>query len=270
MAEFLGTHQWKDGRLAMGVMPRSRDDVPGWGRVRKIQDLFAEGKALSLEQVLQFRVSAHQHNEAYAWSWAAAALLDFHPRYRDRFRSISHSVGAPDFTEQFRQRIGDDWNALADEWQVFVGNMEYGYDVPPMAIDFKPGQPPGSGWNVVRVDAAKGWQNTGIQLDEGASYDIRAQGRYQVAKEPVIWWCEPGGVTIRYHRGHPLGILLAAVKPDGVEGEASAFLQPETIGLGTTLNPQATGTLYLRINDSAAELNDNAGTLDVAIRAAAK
>jgi hypothetical protein len=267
IAELLGTHQWKHGRLAMAVMPRSRDDVPGWGRVRTIQDLFHEGKALSLDEVLRFGGAAHQQNEAYAWSWAAAALLDFHPRYRERFRSLSRSVEARDFTEQFRKLIGDQWNSLAAEWQVFVANMEYGYDVPRMTIDFTPGSPPESGWNLVRVEATKGWQNSGIRLQGGTSYEIRAQGRYQLADEPVIWWCEPGGVTIRYYRGRPLGALLAAVAPENTNDKGAAFFHPEAIGLGATINVESSGTLFLRINESAAELDDNAGTLDVAIRA---
>ncbi|NLS93462.1 MAG: hypothetical protein GXX96_14990 [Planctomycetaceae bacterium] len=267
-AELLGTHQWKDGRLTMGIVPKSRDDVPGWGRVRRVQDLFAEGKALSLPQVFDFSGTAHQDNDAYAWSWAAAALLDLHPRYQVRFRSLSRAVEDRDFTERFRKLIGDDWRALAEEWQVFVGNIEYGYDVPRMAIDFTPGGPPRSGWNLIRVEADRGWQNSRIRLDGGKAYEIRAQGRYQVADQPAIWWCEPGGVTIRYYHGRPLGVLLAAVRSDDPHNETSVFLQPETVGLGTTIRTESAGTLYLRINDSAAELDDNAGTLDVAIREA--
>jgi hypothetical protein len=40
------------------------------------------------------------------------------------------------------------------------------------------------------------------------------------------------------------------------------------IGLHTTLKPTATGTLYLRVNDSAAKLDDNRGTLTVTIETA--
>ncbi len=266
IAELFGTHAWKDGRLAMGIMPKSRDDVPGWGRVRKIKDLYAEGKALSLDEVFHFSGTAHRHNEAYAWSWAIAALLDFHPRYQERFRGLGRSVEARDFTEKFRRLIGDDWETLSEEWQVFVGNMEYGYDVPRMALDLASGEPLEPGWNVVRVDAARGWQNTGLQLASGTSYEVRAKGRYQVAKEPKIWWCEPNGVTIRYYRGYPLGVLLGAVRAESSEGKVCAFLEPDTIGLGRALEVEATGTLFLRINESAAELGDNAGAIDVAIR----
>ncbi len=37
------------------------------------------------------------------------------------------------------------------------------------------------------------------------------------------------------------------------------------IGLGATLDVKRSGTLYLRINDSAGSLDDNAGTASVEI-----
>ncbi|MHB8900488.1 MAG: hypothetical protein ACYC6Y_17180 [Thermoguttaceae bacterium] len=266
IAELLGTHRWQDGRLALPILPASRDDVPGWGRVRTIQDLVREGKGLPLEEVLAFDGAAHRQNDAYAWSWAAAALLDFHPRYRERFRSLARSVEAGDFNEQFRKLIGNQWPQLAAEWQVFVANLEYGYDIPRMTIDFSPGSAPKPGWNLVRVDAARGWQNTGIEVRAGTPCEIRSQGRYQVAQNPAAWWCEPGGVTIRYYHGRPLGVLLAAVVPENAADQGVAFLQPSVVGLGTTFQPKSPGTLFLRINESAADLGDNAGTLDAAIR----
>lgn len=289
MAELLGTHRWKDGQLALGVIPKSRDDVPMWGRVRKIQDLFVQDQALSFDQVVGFRVSAHQHNEAYAWSWAIAAFLDHHPRYRDRFRAMSRSVEARDFNQKFRQMIADDWEHVSEEWQLFVAGIEYGYDVPRMAIDFSPGAAPEPKWNVARVDSEVGWQNSGFRLEAGTNYEIRARGRYEIARGPAsrasattddktpvapatepIWWCEPGGVTIRYYRGLPLGMLVAAVRPEQPTAKASPLLEPLSVGLGTVLRPKLSGTLFLRINDSAAELAENAGGLDVAIRPVAE
>ncbi|HEU5431705.1 MAG TPA: hypothetical protein VFU81_08585, partial [Thermomicrobiales bacterium] len=61
-----------------------------------------------------------------------------------------------------------------------------------------------------------------------------------------------------------LGILLAAVHPDPYDPAAtSSLLSPIEVGLGAELTPAETGTLYLRINDSPAELADNAGGLQV-------
>ena len=48
-------------------------------------------------------------------------------------------------------------------------------------------------------------------------------------------------------------------------GGTSNLIHPAAVGLETTLTPGHSGTLYLRINDSAAELADNAGELTVEI-----
>jgi hypothetical protein len=151
----------------------------------------------------------------------------------------------------------------------------------------------------VTVAADRGWQNTGLRLDAGRKYRLVAAGRYRVgqqpsdllgrdlharpphrvtaagtmaaptaaAPQPKIWWCEPGGVSIRYYQGRPLGVLLAVVRPDHPSPNGtSPLLYPTVVGLGTTLAPAETGTLFLKINDSAAELAVNAGELNVEVR----
>ena len=144
-----------------------------------------------------------------------------------------------------------------------VANLEYGYDVARTAVDFTPGRPLPHGGTTLRVAADRGWQNTGLKLEAGESYRLRASGQYQVDDEPQVWWCEPGGVSIRYYRGLPLGILLAAVRPEDPAPGSTPLLEPTAVGLGTHLVPRQTGTLYLKINDSAGELDDNAGELHV-------
>jgi hypothetical protein len=184
----------------------------------------------------------------------------------------------PDFNQRFLQALGDDGPRLAEEWQVFVGSLEYGMDVARGVLDFAPGKPLPADGTTVEVAADRGWQNSGVRLEQGASYRLRAEGRYQVADKPQIWWCEPGGVTIRYYQGRPLGILLAAVRPDspaktstagaadrGADAGPSPLVRPTVVGLGTVLQPDVSGTLYLKINDSAAELGDNTGRLSVRI-----
>jgi hypothetical protein len=68
-------------------------------------------------------------------------------------------------------------------------------------------------------------------------------------------------------RGQPLGILLAGWSE--VEGEPPAvtpLVQPRAIGLRGRLTPPVTATLFLKINEPAADLADNTGTLTVTIR----
>ncbi len=266
MAEMLGTHRWRDGRLTLGYAPARRNEVPMWGRIKIVRDGFDAHRAKTLRGVFDYGPQAHRETEPYGWCWAAATFLDRHPRYRQRFRRLARWIGDPDFTNRFVKLLGNDWGELAEEWQVFVADLEYGYDFERTAIDFTPGRPlPGDGAKVA-VAADRGWQNSGLRLESGARYRLRAAGRYQVAGRPQVWWCEPNGVSIRYYRGQPLGILMAAVRPDQVPRTGpSALIRPIPVGLGAELVPKQSGTLFLRINDSAGELHDNAGTLTVEV-----
>ena len=265
IAELLATHRWHEGRLTLNHIPADRKEVPHWGRIRIIKDAVAAGRPMRLRGVIEYPIHAHLETEPYAWCWAAATLLDRHPRYRDRFHQLYKHVLKPDFSDRFCRLIGDDWDPLCEEWQLLVTGLEYGHDIPRTAVDFTPGKPLPPGGASVTVAADRGWQNSGLRLDSGAGYRLRASGRYQVADQPKIWWCEPGGVSIRYYRGRPLGILLAAVRADRGKPVASGLLRPSVVGLGATLTPNHSGTLYLKINDSAAELDDNAGELKVEI-----
>jgi len=267
-AELLATHRWAAGRLTLGWVPPSREAALGWGRVRMIRDAVAEGRAMTLKGVIGYPRQAHRQNEPYAWCWAAALLLDRHPRYQQRFRQLSRNVLTHDFNERFFAAMGDDWDRLCEEWRMMVAELEYGHDVARTAVDFTPGRPPPQGGTTLRVAADRGWQNTGLKLAAGTSYRLRASGRYQVDDEPQIWWCEPNGVSIRYYLGRPLGMLLAAVRPERPQPGSTPLLESTAVGLGTRLSPHRSGTLYLKINDSAGELEDNAGELRVEVMAA--
>ena len=170
-------------------------------------------------------------------------------------------------TQQFYRLFAADWQELCEEWQLFIAGLEYGYDLRRTAVDFTPGKPLPADGASVTVAADRGWQNAGVRLEAGTKYVLRASGRYQVADKPQPWRCEPGGVSIRYYQGRPLGMLLAAVRPDKPEPDApSALLKPIEVGLGTTLTPEQSGTLFFKINDSAGELGDNAGELKVEVK----
>jgi hypothetical protein len=277
MAEYLGTHRWRNGRLTLGYTPRSREESLGWGRIPAIQAMVAQHRGLRWNQVMEFSDTAHRETEPYDWCWAACTLLDQHPRYQKRFRQAMRFVQRDDFNECFHRLFQKDWPNLCEEWQVMIAGMEYGYDVARAAIDFTPGGPLPAGGATVAVAADHGWQNSGLRLESGGKYQLTAEGRYQVGKTPKIWWCEPNGVSIRYYRGRPLGMLLAAVRPDaGIRGaparpgqppeeKRSAFLHPTPVGLRAALSPDQSGTLFLKINHSAGELDQTAGHLTVRV-----
>ena len=166
-----------------------------------------------------------------------------------------------DFNEQLSAVYASDSRQLHEEWQVFVGELVHGYDFARTRLDFSPAKfTPRADMPVkLTVAADRGWQNTGVRLEAGVRYKLTATGQYTLAGEPKPWISEPNGVTIRYHRGLPLGILLAVVRPEDSQQGPSPFFKPDVIGLGATIEPEQTGTLYLRINDFAGELADNTG-----------
>jgi len=267
MAELLGTHQWQDGKLSLAYMPREKTDTPGWGRIKIVKDELAARRGMMPDGIMKYGPQAHLRNEPYGWCWALAEFFDSHPRTQKAFRELRTKVRTADLTQWFQQQVRNDWADLSEDWQVFVLNIEYGYDVASSAIVRKTAQvlPPSGATATIAAD--RGWQSTGIALTAGSSYDIRAMGRYQVAETSKIWWCEPGGVTIHYYQGRPLGMLLGAVRDDTVPLRGPTPLRsPETIGLGKRLTPQTSGTLYLKINESAAHLGDNKGQLTVQVQ----
>lgn len=266
-AELLGTHRWQDGRLELGYMPRDKDETLGWGRIKIIKDDLAEGRGMMPQGIMDYGPKAHLDNSPYGWCWALAAFLDGHPAYQQRFRELPAKVRARDFTRSFQQQLTAEWSDLNEQWQVFVMEIDYGYDLRRAAIERQPARPLPAGGAAVVVDAARGWQSSGYRLEAETAYRISASGRFQVGRTSDVWWCEPGGVTLRYHRGRPLGLLLAAVRDDSQPlAGLSPLVKPQAVGLKRRWVEPGGGTLYLKINESAADLHDNRGEITVHIQ----
>jgi hypothetical protein len=267
VAELLATHRWSAGKLTLPYFPATAADVPKLGRIEIVQTQFKEGKALYLRDVLALENRHYLENEPYAWSWAAAAFLYGHPAYRDRFRALLKRRAGGDLNEQFKQVYADDARQLGEEWQVFIGELAHGYDFERTRLDFAAAKstPEANKPAKVSIAADRGWQHTGLRLESGKRYKLTAAGRFTLASVPKPWTSEPGGVTIRYHRGLPLGVLLAVVRSDEAPVGPSPFFNPQEIGLGATIEPQQAGILYLRINDFAGELADNSGAATVTV-----
>ena len=266
LAELLGTHHWEEARLALCHFPQHRDEVPYWGRIKIIQEDVAHSGFRGLKQLLDTNALAYLKVNPYAWSWAVTAFLDGHPAYRQRFRTLQKHVADPLFSQHLLNSFRTDWDQLEEEWQLFVMNLVYGYDIASEAVIFRSGKSLTKQPTTVVVRTDRGWQSSGVQLETGVSYSLQASGRYQLANELQPWWCEPNGVTIRYHQGEPLGILLGVIRPEHQGTGLTQLAQPKVLGSQQTLTSQVTGTLYLRINDSPAELADNLGEVNVKIQ----
>jgi hypothetical protein len=268
LIEFLTTRRLHDKQLTTSGGQDHKVDLRLAQRALFIRDECAAGHALRLPQIMALNEPAQIRDKRYVWCWAVCAFLDGHPRYRDRFHTLCSRWSGPQFSRQFQEAFAEDWPELQEEWQVFVTGIDGGYDYERAAIEYGAGEAIPEKGRFVGIAADRGWQSSRVQLRAGVPYSVRARGRYQVATDPQqrVWWCEPGGVTIRYHQGLPLGILLGAVRPD-VPNDRSVtpLVRPVVLGLSGRLQPDVSGTLYLRINDSYAELADNHGQLEVFI-----
>jgi hypothetical protein len=243
--------------------------------VKIVQDEFAAKRGLMLPEIFQLDRRAHLRNEPYGWCWAAAAFLDGHPRYREPFRKLKADAATTDdrFSRHFLAALANDAKYLAEDWQVFVAEIDYGYDLERSAVRRKPAESlvnvPQEGITV-KIDAAAGWQSSGVRVRAGDSYSIAASGRYHVGDKPKPWICEPAGVSIEYHRGLPLGILMAAVGEDDASGDKlTGLVAGQPVGSRRDGVWEASGVVYFRINEASAGLKDNRGVVTIVMRPSA-
>ena len=274
-AELLGTHRWQDGRLTLGYLPQNADEVPNWRRILIVRSGFAKNEGKPTEAVFRLAPEDYDENAAYAWSWAFAAFCEHHPRYRTAFRRTARHLSRPanQLFNHFLDRLDETVAMrLEDDWTDFVANIDFGYDFERARIDdFSAGKPLPRDGGAVSVRADRGWQNSGFRLEKGQTYELTAEGRFQLGRTPKIWWSEPNGITVRYHRGTPIGVLQATLLPhpnDMMNDVGVGFATPKIIGLGEKWSVEQSGTLFFRINDFPAELDDNDGSATVRIKPA--
>ncbi len=272
-AEYLGTHRWENGRLELGVMPENADAAPGWQRIELVRRDIKAGHLKTVDRVMGFSGLQLETPTDYAWVWAFGFLLDRHPQYRDIYRDMARWLTFTDFSNRFYLRLADHWGELQVDWLCLLDELCYGYDMPRMVMERRPCEPLKASAEI-EVDASRGWQSSGVTLEAGQTCHITASGRYRLGDSPKVWYAEPNGVTLRYHLGQPVGLLLGAVVPEklfetdeDMTPDMVPFLTPLTIGPDFELTPEHAGTLYLRVNDSPAELRDNQGQCHVDIKA---
>ena len=221
IAELLATHRWRGGKLLVRYMPKSRDEVPYWGRIKAIQDEFAAARGKMIREVMQYDSAAYLRTEPYAWSWAVAAFLDGHPAYRYRFRNLRNDVRdmSPHFTRRFQQQLIGQLRQFDEQWQLFVINIDYGYDFERTAVLYRPGMPLGTGSRTVSLAADRGWQSTGIRLEAGGG--VHHFGRGAVHRAATAGGVAVGGrgcdagVPRRFSVGDAAGECAAGPTPTG-------------------------------------------------------
>lgn len=273
VAEWLATHRWEDGKLQIGVIPHSRQDVPMWGRISLIRQQLEDGLAPSMETILRYDGQAHQSTDAYAWSWAAVIFLQHHPSTKKAFAQLLDKQLKSDdtATKQMLRALQPRKPLVRAEWSAMLTGLDYGFIPQRELVQLDHRSAPLSQPTKLTIMANKGWQTTGVDVTAGQSFHVAAQGRYIIGQQPKPWECEPDGVTLRYHDGEPLGkLLLAIATPQPTEPEFSEKLPIVAVGADAHIKAASSGQLIMRINETGAELDDNSGELTVTLSPEAK
>ena len=272
-AEYLGTHRRTDQGLEIGIIPASREASPFWGRLGLIADRRQESRIPTIETVMRYGETAHREVEAYAWSWAAALLMEMYPEYRERFRAAARggSDASPQFTRQFFQTMRTEWPMVAAQWTLLTNDLDYGFDPSrnqtKLAMDFPP---LGAAGVSLKIASDQGWQAVPAMVRAGQMLTIKAEGMYQLEDDPA-WQSTAEGVTITYHRGRPLGRLIACVVPSSMADQRYLpKLEILSAGESSEWVAPATGWLLFKINDRPDSLHNNRGSLEVSVKPAGR
>ncbi|GAB5402111.1 MAG: hypothetical protein Aurels2KO_03420 [Aureliella sp.] len=269
LAEWYGTHRWDGENLSVGVVPATKQEVPGWGRITVIQQQLADGIAPSLETILRYGGTAHQDAEAYAWSWAAILFLKHHPDSRQAFHELFSQPMRPDqsMTRWYFRRLRTRWPRIRAAWNAVLSDLEYGFDPTQSMVQLSVSPKPIPAVANVQVDAAQTWQATGYRVEPGDAFSIRALGEFVLGETSKPWKSFADGVTIEYYRGNPLGQLtLAVMSPITREPDAANATEITSIGSSTDWTAKAAGEIFLRVNERVGGIKDNRGHLNVEIR----
>ncbi len=277
IAEFLATHRLE--RDAAGVerfvpapLPARAGDVEQLGRIEELRKGRAAGRPARLADVLAAPPGNHHAIAAYASSWAAVVLFSRHPAFARQFAAAERGPLDADFNARLAALPGWDMARAAREYDAFVADLDYGYDVARMAIDWSPGRPlvvP----TPVTVEAGRGWQNTGLTLQHGGRYRVVARGRVRLGevRDPATHTVTPieseaDGITLRWYRGRPVGRLLVAQWVEA-DGQPPGFVVLGT-GSAADITAATTGPLYLIVNGGPADRTAATGSFTVEMSSA--
>lgn len=271
MAELFGTHRvQKNGDITFRIMPPTREDVAGLGRISIIRKEIKKGKGKFFAAVTNLKSSDFLKDEAYAWSWGLCMFLDSHPLYAKRFRELGRDATHSQFSKIFYEKFNNDLSDIRSGWTLFAGNLQYGYDCKRSVVYFEKGTLlKKKTSHQCTVQSNLGWQSSKLLVEKGKVYQISAEGFFTLAQQPKPWRSEPNGISFRYFDRKPLGQLIATIrveKPITV-AEKTSLLTAFPIGSQKKWTAPFSGTLYFRLNDSWSELLDNTGNVKVTIHA---
>ncbi len=230
-----------------------------------------------LDDVLAMK---QRSGEGYARTWALCHLLANHPRYRDRFGQLGLTLLAGKKAE-LRTAFSKDpplakeIECIDFERRLMLANLEVGYRVDLCAWDwettFGPIEPGKTG--EVTIEAARGWQATGLEVKAGDRVPYRTSGGWRLTKNgrAVSPDGDPRGngklVGVLLHVDEALGDSPSRpgdTRPDEAAGPLRLG-EPFDLGRQGTWTAREGGRLYVRCRDAWHEVADNEGSITLTL-----
>lgn len=275
MADMFGTHLWRDRSLLLNRLPSYANEVPHWGRFKRLHEMLNDETAPSLPQILVFGNSRNDRSDRYVWSWAATVFFWNHPEYQ---RDLAEASQPPlDYSMQvstrLSQRLQARWPLVVADWNGFLSDFDFGFDPTQSMVRLNRDQDPRVPATTLtepmtlELESHRGWQDSGILLEPEDRIEIHANGSYILSKRDPTnpWDCGPQGITYRYFQHQPLGKVIAAIVSP-VADQPSRRWQIIPIGNHTVITAKQAGHLLFKINEPAGDLADNQGSLSLSVQ----
>ncbi|MGI9518856.1 MAG: hypothetical protein ACR2NP_17510 [Pirellulaceae bacterium] len=232
---------WKVDDFSVNATPA----VIGYLTSRQPQPLMNIVKATTIEG---------EYWKAYAWRWALCHLLTNNPNYSREFKRLGVAMMQERNGASFENTFRDVAREITFEYEQFMQHMDRGLRVDLCAWQWnvKPRVPGGARPLRCKVDAAHGWQATGMLLDPGARYLVEAEGQWRMSEtaEPVDANGNEQG------EGRLIGVIM------------KDYQLSEEFELGPSLEftPPGEGHLYVRCQEPLSQIADNQGELTLNVR----
>jgi len=189
----------------------------------------------------------------YAWRWALCHLLANNPNYAARF----HPLGMGFLTKQevsFESVYGEVAREISFEYLFFLKNLDRGFRVDLCAWDWKKKCRPlgSSAPSSTPVDAARGWQSSGVSVAKDTEYEYAAKGTWKTTKSGTM--VDANGAE------DGSGKLVGVIFKDYQLGE------PFDLGRFGSFTAPEDGSLYIRCREDFHEIADNTGKLTLTLK----
>ncbi|WP_404310819.1 hypothetical protein [Neorhodopirellula lusitana] len=230
-------------RFLINDLPQTRQESPMWGRYRVVDEARHAQRLPTLASVMKLPINLAGEVESYTWCWAAALMLTHYPDTREVFIKAARngSDQTPAFTTKVYRQLQQQWPVIRARWQLWLNDLEYGFDPESSQVELSVDDPRYNNTRLTSsIDSKLGWQSMGAWFNKGTRLKVQGTGSCVIVDENSVetdaedlsqtrdWTSGPDGVTVKYHRGQPIGQLQWCVLP--IPSPEAKSLSPLEIG----------------------------------------